>query len=109
MVGDTAGGGSFRCVRRRKHASTMGFAKVHLIRDHPCPQSSLFRLFRRGFVGDPEPGPEIPDHALQPSASGIFGSQFSSSFALEMSGFLLPGSSAVFSLNTVVASGLTTF
>lgn len=38
-----------------------------------------------------------------PSLREIFGSQFSSSFALLISGFLLWGSSAVFGLNSIVA------
>lgn len=58
----------------------------------PLPSSSFKIRFRKSLT-----------IRGNPSLSGTFGSQFSSSFALLISGFLIWGSSAVFDLYSIVA------
>lgn len=58
----------------------------------PFPSSSFKIRFRKSLT-----------IRGKPSLSGTFGSQFSSSFALLISGFLMCGSSAVFGLYSIVA------
>jgi len=58
----------------------------------PLPSSSLRIRFRKSLT-----------IRGNPSLSGTFGSQFSNSFALLISGFLICGSSAVFGLYSIVA------
>ncbi|KAK2401346.1 UDP-glucuronic acid decarboxylase [Trifolium repens] len=58
----------------------------------PFPSSSFRIRFRKSLT-----------IRGKPSLSGTFGSQFSSSFALVISGFLICGSSAVFALYSIVA------
>jgi len=68
----------------------------------PFPSSPFKMRFRKSFT-----------MRGNPSLKEILGSQFSSSFALLISGFLLCGSSAVLGLNSIVALesivSLTTF
>ena len=56
----------------------------------------FFAFFAAGSSATPSLALKSPTMRFSPSASGIFGSQFSSSFALEMSGFLLTSTSEVY-------------
>lgn len=82
-------------IKRKKkftfHSIHTGFALRNFYL-FPFPSSSFKMRFRKSAT-----------MRGSPSRSGTFGSQFKSSFALLISGFLLCGSSAVFGLNSIVA------